>query len=280
MSFIMQNSEFLFAVVYLAFSVQGSIQSPIFYSFHLTDVVNRFPELQSVIQSVTLNGDQLLMTAMLGVMIIYIYSAIAFIFVYDTYYDDDISGGLLNRMGDSICMNMMHCFLSTVNYGVRGGGGIGENLPTQTAVKENRQGFYFRAVFDLTFFLIVITILLNIIFGIIIDTFAQLRDAAENKFSDIKYNCFICGIDRPVLERDTEQGFTYHIQNDHCVWQYINFIIHLQSIESSELNGTESYILDLFQQLDHTWFPMGMSQKINMRAEAIQKEKLATKRAM
>lgn len=117
-------------MVYLAFSVQGSIQSPIFYSFHLTDVVNRFPELQSVIQSVTLNGDQLLMTAMLGVMIIYIYSAIAFIFVYDTYFDDNISGGLLNRMGDSICMNMMHSFLITVNYGVTGGGGIGENLPT------------------------------------------------------------------------------------------------------------------------------------------------------
>jgi len=54
----------------------------------------------------------------------------------------------------------------------------------------------------------------------------------------------------------------------------------LQSIEPSELNGTESYILDLFQQLDHTWFPMGMSQKINMRSDAIQKEKLATKRAM
>ena len=70
------------------------------------------------------------MTAMLGLIIIYIYSVFAFIFIHDTYYDDDISGGLLNRKGDSICMTMMHCFLSTLNYGLRAGGGIGEFLPT------------------------------------------------------------------------------------------------------------------------------------------------------
>lgn len=33
-------------------------------------------------------GNQLLMTAMLGIIIIYIYSAIAFIFLFDTFYDD------------------------------------------------------------------------------------------------------------------------------------------------------------------------------------------------
>ena len=202
---------------------------------------------------------------MLGVIIIYIYSAIGFIFVFDTYYDDDINGGLLNRKGDSICMSMMHCFLSTVNYGLRGGGGIGENLPTQTAVVENIQGFYFRAVYDLTFFLIVITILLNIIFGIIIDTFAQLRDAKTDTDDDIKNTCFICNIDRQVLDRDTEEGFDEHITRDHSVWQYLNFIIHLLSIDTSELNGTESYILALYEVGDHTWFPMGKSQKIIMR---------------
>jgi hypothetical protein len=116
------------------------------------------------------------MTAMLGVMVIYIYSVIGFIFLNDTYYEDMIHGGVLNTKGDSICMSMMHCFLSSLNYGLRGGGGVGDFLPTQTAAPENIQGFYFRAIYDLSFFMIIITILLNIIFGIIIDTFAQLRD--------------------------------------------------------------------------------------------------------
>ena len=96
------------------------------------------------------------MTAMLGFIIIYIYSAVAFIFLFDTFYDDQVHAGLLNRKGDSICQSMMHCFLSTINYGLRGGGGIGEFLPTQTAAAENRQGFYFRSAYDLTFFLLVL----------------------------------------------------------------------------------------------------------------------------
>ena len=119
------------------------------------------------------------MTAILGLIMIYIYSCFGFVFVYDTFYDDWVHGGLLNRKGDSICQSMLHCFLSTVNYGLRGGGGIGEFLPTQTAAPENNQGFYFRATYDLTFFLFIITILLNIIFGIIIDSFAMLRGEDE-----------------------------------------------------------------------------------------------------
>lgn len=84
----------------------------------------------NVVSSVTTNCDQLMMTALLGVIMLYIYSAFAFIFVSDTFYDDMIHAGLLNRKGDSICQSMLHCFLSTVNYGLRGGGGIGEFLPT------------------------------------------------------------------------------------------------------------------------------------------------------
>ena len=39
LSFLMQNGEFIFILIYLAFSLQGLFQSPIFYSFHLLDVV-------------------------------------------------------------------------------------------------------------------------------------------------------------------------------------------------------------------------------------------------
>jgi hypothetical protein len=69
-------------------------------------------------------------------------------------------------------MSLMHCFLSTLNYGIRMGGGIGEFLPAQTYIDENKNAFFIRFAYDLSFFLIVITILLNVVFGIIIDTFA------------------------------------------------------------------------------------------------------------
>lgn len=110
--------------------------------------------------------------------------------------------------------------------------------------------------------MLVKTILLNIIFGIIIDTFAELRDKKKKTDIDIKNVCFICNIDRGTFDRETEEGFEVHINYDHKVWQYLNFIIHLKSITSTELNGTESYILDLFEKEDISWFPMQKSQRL------------------
>ena len=118
------------------------------------------------------------MTAMLGVILVYIYSVIAFLFISDLYFDEGIETGLLNKAGDSICMSLLHCFLSTFNYGIRTGGGMGEFLPAETAAEYNAIAYNIRFVFDVTFFLLIITILLNVIFGIIIDTFAQLREKA------------------------------------------------------------------------------------------------------
>ena len=39
LSFLMANYEFVFSLFYLALSVQGSFQSPLFYSFQLLDVI-------------------------------------------------------------------------------------------------------------------------------------------------------------------------------------------------------------------------------------------------
>jgi hypothetical protein len=93
-------------------------------------------------------------------------------------------------------MSLLHCFLSTFNYGMRFGGGIGEFLPSETNKSFNRQGHTIRFFFDIGFYLIVIVICLNVIFGIIIDTFAQLRGKANQTAEDRKNICFICGLDR------------------------------------------------------------------------------------
>ena len=47
-------------------------------------------------------------------------------------------------------------------------------------------------MFDMGYFLLIIIMLLNIIFGIIIDTFADLRNIEEEKEKDKKEKCFIC----------------------------------------------------------------------------------------
>ncbi len=61
-----------------------------------------------------------------------------------------------------------------IKQGLLAGGGVGEVLKQPDPY--NSENYYSRALFDLTFFIIIIIIWLNIIFGIIIDTFAELRD--------------------------------------------------------------------------------------------------------
>ena len=56
--------------------------------------------------------------------------------------------------------------------------------------------FPIRMLYDMMFFFVVIIIVLNLIFGVIIDTFADLRSEKQNKEEVIKNSCFICGLER------------------------------------------------------------------------------------
>lgn len=82
------------------------------------------------------------------------------------------------------------CIITTLNHGLRNGGGIGDLLRVHS--KENNL-FTGRVVYDMLFFFIIIIIILNLIFGVIIDTFADLRSEKQQKEHILQNNCFICG---------------------------------------------------------------------------------------
>jgi hypothetical protein len=62
-----------------------------------------------------------------------------------------------------------------VVLGLTNGGGIAEVL-LLPAIDDKRVDFYFFLLVELLFFLFVNIICLNVMFGIIIDTFSELRD--------------------------------------------------------------------------------------------------------
>nr|CAD7195942.1 unnamed protein product [Timema douglasi] len=97
-----------------------------------------------------------------------------------------VSGEVRERACDSLVM----CIVTTLNQGLRNGGGIGDIL---RAPSSNESLYVARVVYDLLFFFIVIIIVLNLIFGVIIDTFADLRSEKQQKELTLKDNCFICG---------------------------------------------------------------------------------------
>ena len=50
--------------------------SELFFSFHLLDMVNKSNDLRAVFKAVTQNGYSILMTALFGVVTVYIYAIV------------------------------------------------------------------------------------------------------------------------------------------------------------------------------------------------------------
>lgn len=169
--FFIQDGTFRYYVLYFGISVLGFYTHEIYYSFHLLDVVVRFPTLSNVIKSVTSNAERLLMTGVLAMIIIYIFATISFFYLQDTVYDYGVNAFDSDWVGESKCNTMMECFLTMVNYGLLLGGGIGDYTES-IHFKRNTSMYFVKLVHDASFHILVKVILLNILFGIIIDTFA------------------------------------------------------------------------------------------------------------
>ncbi len=151
--------------------------------------------------------------------------------------------------GDLLCLNLMQCTITTLNGGLRKGD-VGE------VMSDTEWGNPPFIAFQFAYFAVVITILLNIIFGIIIDTFGELRQRKADTEEDIANKCFICSIDRYTFDRYTQGGFLVHIKEEHNMWQYIFFMVHLNVKDPNNYTGAESFVKSCVDNLDASWFPV------------------------
>ena len=74
---------------------------------------------------------------------------------------------------------------------------------------------------NMLFFFVVIIIVLNLIFGVIIDTFADLRSEKQQKEEILKNTCFTCGLDRSQFDNKAV-SFEDHIRHEHNMWHYLH----------------------------------------------------------
>ncbi len=160
-----------------------------------------------------------MLTALLAIILVYLFSIIGFIFFKDDFLVEadqlapanrvqiedeangtcDADGGCppqdapeeaYDTAKERSCDSLRMCIVTTLNQGLRNGGGIGDVLRPPSL---NEPLFPARVIYDMIFFFVVIIIVLNLIFGVIIDTFADLRSEKQNKEEIIKNSCFICG---------------------------------------------------------------------------------------
>lgn len=148
----------------------------------------------------------------------------------------------------------------TFGYGLRFGGGIADGFQVHT--------LGFRLLLDLSYYCVVLVVLLNIIFGIIIDTFSSLRADKVERLRDTLETCFICGIDKKIFDRaaDGPEGFKYHVKMEHNMWNYLFFIFHLWEQDKDDDDGMEQFIRRQVDSDSIAWFPINKAMSLNQDA--------------
>jgi ryanodine receptor 2 len=239
------DNAFLYSLWYFTFSILGNFNN-FFFAAHLLDVAVAIPTLKTIMQSVTHNGKQLVLTVMLLTIVVYIYTVIAFNFFRKFYIQEE------DEEVDKKCHDMLTCFVFHLYKGVRAGGGIGDEIGDP----DGDDYEVYRIIFDITFFFFVIVILLAIIQGLIIDAFGELRDQLESVKDDMESNCFICGIGKDYFDK-IPHGFDTHVAQEHNLANYMFFLMHLINKPDTEYTGQETYVWNMYQQRCWDFFPVG-----------------------
>ncbi|XP_071962240.1 ryanodine receptor 2-like isoform X3 [Antedon mediterranea] len=242
---ICTDNSFLYIAAYLLLSILGHVNY-FFFAAHLLDVAMGFKTLRTVLQSVTHNGKQLVLTLLMTSVIIYLYTVIAFNFFRKFYKNEE---------GDEVdlkCHDMLTCFVFHLHTGLRSGGGIADEIEPP----DGDDNEMYRIIFDITFFFFVIVILLAIIQGLIIDAFGELRDQLEQVKNDMETKCFICGIGKEYFDK-VPHGFDEHTLKEHDFSNYMFFLMYLINKDETEHTGQESYVWQLYQERCWDFFPVG-----------------------
>eukprot|EP00043_Microstomoeca_roanoka_P019214 m.213666 g.213666 ORF g.213666 m.213666 type:complete len:2617 (+) comp16958_c0_seq4:400-8250(+) len=240
-------------ILVVVFSILGIFYHGYFYCFHLLHVVVGNDILLRVIQSVTKNGISLLWVAALMVIIIYIYSLISFAFLRKNF--DESEG--------AYCQTAFQCFITSLRLGLMAGGGLGEALPAATF------GFAepgLRTLFDLSFFILITTIGLNVVFGIIVDSFSELRDEKYQTQEIMESECFICGLKAFDFERNGN-GYEAHVRHEHRMWDYVAFFLHLEGKEKTDYTSHEQYVYEQYDKLEYAFFPVNHALSLEGRRD-------------
>jgi len=236
-------------------------------AFQLFDVVVRSDTVSRIAAAVSRNVRQFLWTLVLLFTIVWIYSLIGFYFLQDAFVstNDNIT---------QLCPDSFSCFLVNFNYGLRAGGGIADNIQRASYDADARWYYFGRTIYDLSFFILCIILLLNLIFGMIIDSFGELRDEKNKNDDDRKNTCFVCGMDRSELERHV--SFDDHSIIEHNKWNYLAYLIYLKekmNYAPTELSDLESYVWERYEKKDYEWVPIGRSLTLERIFEQEEKQK-------
>lgn len=145
----------------------GVFVSTAFHTTHLLLIINISETSRYVVKAFTAHLNQLLATLVLAIFLIYSFSMVNADYFSGSFTDDNID----------LCKTLRSCSVYILNLGLTNGGGI-SNFTKRYPFGDKQ---IIKTVMDLMFFFLINVVSLNIVFGIIIDTFGELRGDADKR---------------------------------------------------------------------------------------------------
>ena len=154
-----------------------------FFAFCIIVYILFFENLMEIIIAVWESIRRIISAMLFMLFVFYIYSSLSF-----TYFRDDYSQNIPNS-----CDTMYNCLITIADQWHKNNA-LGGFLLFQVLAIEQDGTFkvsWGRFVFDMVFFIVVPTLLLNIVSGIIIDNFAEKR-SKRDKLDDYQHSkCYV-----------------------------------------------------------------------------------------
>jgi hypothetical protein len=160
----------------------------------------------------------------------------------------------------------MHCFLSLLSIGVRGGSGFG--FPMKSI---NENGYWSQFLLEWLFYFSIMLILLNIINGVIVDTFQSLRTLNEQLKDRLENYCEMCCLRRVKFESNGID-FYYHKTYQHNIEDYYQLFLKIDkslnttatttTSSSGKFNDIYDYIGKKLLQSETDFLPIKMHYKL------------------
>ena len=230
-------------------SLIGAIltRGEIIYPFLLLAILDLNLGLKNIIISVQEKYKELTLTFVLMVLIMYVFSNIAFFF-----FDADYAAEL-DYYDDNVCSSLLFCFLTALDSGLRARGGLGDSGERISFARY--PGHYAgRIITDDLFFFIIIIIMIDLVFGIVIEAFNVLGAKEQKQKNDVTNHCFICHINKATVEKN-RQNFNEHREKRHNLWNYVDYMIFLKFGDIHDLNAINSYARNKLDNKDISWLP-------------------------
>ena len=237
-------------IFFFIFTLLGIIRKELmfFFSFSLLAVVSLSQTLNNIILSIVVKGQQLLWTSLFAMVLLYVYAGWGYYYQRDRYYDTDG-----RETPEEMCKSLLYCFLTQINNGLRWHPGVGKVVRSESAIK-HLWAFIHRFIHDLLFFWLLEAMMLHIIYGIIIDSFGELRQAHYLIEKDIANNCFICNVEKDECEKNNK-SFKEHCENVHNIWDYAFYMITLRMADPQNLNSVNSKNRERMFEKGVDWLP-------------------------